>query len=201
MSKRCLYLFFTLPLLLVCNSAATAQSLYEFLGEAHSDEVKLSPKYGIPYKDNGFDDPLRRGWKRAKKRGAPGWVIDEIKLFPGSPDAIGVWIDEAFDDAVATFSKCGGRLASFASRVSPLTLSGGVNIEPTIWYEPALSSYLAGGYYPATRSIRVVNIYYGSTGDYRHARSLLMWEMKNHFAFLAGLKSEPFAPDWPCNAK
>jgi hypothetical protein len=186
---------------LIYNITAGAQSYYEFLGSPHSNEVKFSPKYGIPYKDNGFDEPLKRRWKRAKKRGASGWVIDEIKLFPGSPGAIGIWIDEAFDEAVATFSKCGGRLASFASSVSPLTLSGGVNIESTIWYDSALNYYLAGGYYPDTRSIRVVNIYYGSTGDYRHARLLLRWEMKNHFAFLAGIKSEPFAPDWPCRAR
>jgi hypothetical protein len=201
MTRRYVPLCCILPLLLIYNVTAGAQSYYEFLGSPHSDEVKFSPKYGIPYKDNGFDEPLKRRWKRAKKRGASGWVIDEIKLFPGSPGAIGIWIDEAFDEAVATFSKCGGRLASFASSVSPLTLSGGVNIESTIWYDPALNYYLAGGYYPDTRSIRVVNIYYGSTGDYRHARLLLRWEMKNHFAFLAGIKSEPFAPDWPCRAR
>jgi hypothetical protein len=201
MYKRHFLLLQIVSVLLACNAAANAQSYYEFLGPAHSDDVKFSPKYGIPYKDNGFDNPLRRRLKRAKKRGAPGWVLDEIKLFPGSPDGIGVWIDEAFDDAIAAFSKCGGQLAAFASHVSPLTLSGGVNIESTIWYEAALNSYLAGGYYPSTRSIRVVNIYYGSTGDYRHARLLLRWEMKNHFAFLSGIKSEPFAPDWPCNAR
>ena len=200
MSKRFL-LMFSILALLACNNTASAQSLYEFLGPAHNDDVKFSPKYGIPYRDNGFDEPLMRKWKKARKRGASDFVIEEIKVFPGSPGAIGRWIDEAFDDAVAAFSKCGGALAAFASQVSPSSLSGGITIEPTIWYEPALSSYLAGGYYPMTRSIKVVNIYFGSTGDYRHCRLLLKWEMKNHFAFLAGIKSEPFAPDWPCNAK
>jgi hypothetical protein len=47
----------------------------------------------------------------------------------------------------------------------------------------------------------VVNIYYGTTGDYRHARLLLVWEMKNHFGTLAGIQSEPFASDWPCTAR
>jgi hypothetical protein len=194
-------LIFALPVLLVCIDAVHAQQLYKFLGPKHSDEIKFSPKYKIPYNDNGFDDPLKHKWKPARDRGAPDWVLDEIKDFPGSPDAIGQWIDEAWDDAVAAFTKCGWPLADFAARVSPESLWGGVRIAPTIWYEPALDSYLAGGYYPDTRSIRVVNIYYGTTGSYRHARELLKWEMKNHFGTLAGIQSEPFSPDWPCNAR
>jgi hypothetical protein len=201
MSKRIGLPLFTMVMILVCGAKASAQSAYEFLGPKYSDEIKYSPKYKIPYRDNGFDDPLKHAWKKAAKRNAPRWVIEEIKIFPGEPDAIGEWIDEAFDEARASFTKCGGRLADFASRLSPSSLRGGVAIESTIWYEPALNSYLAGGYYPDTRSIRVVNIYYGTTGDYRHARLLLKWEMKNHFAALAGIESEPFAPDWPCSAR
>jgi hypothetical protein len=187
--------------LLICADSAQAQNTAKFLGKKHSDELKFSPKYGIPYWDNGFDSPLKRKWKVAKKRGAPDWVIDEIKSFPGSPDQIGRWIDYAWDEAVAAFAECGGSLKDFASSLSPTSLPGGVRIEPTIWYEPLLGKYMAGGYYPDTRSIRVVNLYYGSTGDYRHARTLLVWEMKNHFGTLAGIQSEPFAPDWPCHAK
>ncbi|HKP87353.1 MAG TPA: hypothetical protein VJZ26_14710 [Blastocatellia bacterium] len=182
-------------------SEAGAQSLVKFLGPKQSAEIKYSPKHHIPYDDHGFSEPLKRKWKQARKRGAPGYVIDEINVFPGTPDAIGRWVDEAWDEAVASFTKCGGSHAAFASRMSPSSLKGGVSVEPTIWYEPVLKSYLAGGYYPDTRSIKVVNIYYGSTGDYRHARLLLKWEMKNHFAFLAGIQSEPYAADWPCNAK
>lgn len=178
-----------------------AQSPVKFLGPKQSAEIKYSPKYHIPYNDNGFSEPQKRKWKEARKRGAASFVTDEINIFPGKPDAIGQWIDEAWDEAVASFKKCGGALASFASGMSPSGLTGGVSIEPTIWYEPALKSYLAGGYYPDSRSIKVVNIYYGTTGDYRHARLLLKWEMKNHFAFLAGIQSEAYAPDWPCRAK
>ena len=182
-------------------SEAKGQSLVKFLGPKRSAEIQYSPKYHIPYNDRGFSEPAKRKWKQARKRGAPGYVIDEINIFPGTPNAIGRWVDEAWDEAVASFTKCGGALASFASSMSPSSLRGGVSIEPTIWYEPVLKSYLAGGYYPDTRSIKVVNIYYGTTGDYRHARLLLKWEMKNHFAFLAGIQSEAYAPDWPCNAK
>jgi hypothetical protein len=201
MPPRALLPAFAFFLFCFCEGSASAQGYYRFLGPKHSDQIKYSPKYGIPYRDNGFDNPLKRKWKKALKRGAPQWVIDEVKLFPGSPDAIGKWIDEAFDEARASFMKCGGRLASFAARVVPASLTGGVSIEPTIWYEPALGKILAGGYYPATHSIRVVNIYYGTTGDYRHARLLLIWEMKNHFGTLAGIESEPTTSDWPCNAK
>lgn len=201
MLKRVVLLIICQLVLLVYAGAASAQSYFEFLGPAHDEQVKYSPKYGIPYKDHGFDDPLSRRRKKAKKRGAPWWVLEEISIFPGSPDGIGQWIDEAFDEARASFQKCGGGLADFASRVTPASLSGGVSIESTIWYEPALRTILAGGYYPETRSIRVVNIYYGTTGDYRHARLLLVWEMKNHFGTLAGIQSEPVAPNWPCSAR
>lgn len=200
MIKRVVLLALVVPMLMVSAATVRAQDLIKFLGPQNSEEIKLSPKYKIPYLDNGFSDPLKRQWKKAKKRGAPQWVLDEIKEFPGSSDAIGQWIDEAFDEAAASFRKCGGERARFASGVSPTSVSG-ITIEPTIWFEPALKSYLAGGYYPTTRSIRVVNIYYGSTGDYRHAKSLLVWEMKNHFATLAGMESEAFSPDWPCDAR
>jgi hypothetical protein len=182
------------------QETASAQKYVEFLGGAKTSEVKYSPKYKIPYRDNGFNAPKKRKWKQAAKRQAPEWVIEEIKVFPGQPDAIGVWIDEAFDAARESFTKCGGRLATFAAGVDPQSVTG-VKIEPTIWYEPALNKILSGGYYPETHSIRVVNVYYGSTGQYRHARLLLVWEMKNHFAFLAGLQSEPTFPGWPCGAK
>jgi hypothetical protein len=200
MLKKAPFLLILIAPLLNADRAA-AQSFYEYLGPKRESGVKYSPKYRIPYRDNGFDEPAKHRWKKAAKRGAPSWVIDEINIFPGSADALGRWIDEAFDEARASFTRCRGRLAEFASGISPASLTGGVVIEPTIWYEPALSAYLAGGYYPATRSIRVVNVYYGKTGDYRHARLLLKWEMKNHFAVLAGIRSEPFAPDWPCNAR
>jgi len=200
MFKKVLVLLMGHLVLVVCAASVSAQSYFEFLGPRYSDQVKYSPKYGIPYRDNGFDEPLNRAKKKARKRGAPEWVLDEIRNFPGSPDAIGNWIDEAFDQARDSFVKCGGRLADFASSVTPASLSGGVTIESTIWYEPALNGILAGAYYPDTQSIRVVNIYYGSTGDYRHARQLLVWEMKNHFGTLAGIQSEPYASDWPCRA-
>ncbi len=186
---------------LLTSDAASAQSFYKFLGPRRTSGLKFSPKYKIAYRDNGFDNPVKRKWKQAAKRGASDLVIEEVKIFPGSPDAIGQWIDEAYEEAVASFKKCGGQLAAFADTVTPASLTGGVTIEPTIWYEPLLKTHLAGGYYPATRSIRVVNIYYGTTGDYRHARLLLRWEMKNHFAVLAGIESEPFAANWPCNAR
>ena len=187
-----------IPVLLACVETASAQ---KFLGPSYNDELKFSPKYGIPYWDGGFDIPRKHKWKVAMERGAPDWVLEEIKNFPGSPDAIGEWVDDAWDEAVAAFTKCGGPLADFATRLSPMSLTGGVTIVPTIWYEQVLNSYLAGVYYPANHSIKVVNVYFGTTGDYRHARQLLKWEMKNHFGTLAGINSEPFASDWPCRAR
>lgn len=187
-----------IPVLLACVETASAQ---KFLGPRYSDEMKFSPKHGIPYWDGGYNEPKKHKWKVAMERGAPDSVLEDIKNFPGSPDAIGEWVDDAWDEAVAAFSKCGGSLADFASRLSPFTLSGGVEVVPTIWFEPALNSYLAGGYYPVTRSVKVVNLYYGTTGNYRHARELLKWEIKNHFGTMAGINSEPFASDWPCRAR
>ena len=187
-----------IPVLFACVETASAQ---KFLGPRYSDEMKFSPKHGIPYWDGGFNDPRKHKWKVAMERGAPESVLEDIKNFPGSPDAIGQWVDDAWDEAVASFTRCGGPLADFASRLSPFTLSGGVEVVPTIWFEPALNSYLAGGYYPATRSIKVVNVYFGTTGNYRHARQLLKWEIKNHFGTMAGINSEPYASDWPCHAR
>lgn len=200
MPPRLFLLCGALAAVLLFHETASAQQYVEFLGGKRAGEIKYSPKYRIPYRDNGFNAPKKRKWKQAAKRKAPQWVIDEIKAFPGSPNAIGVWIDEAFDAARESFTKCGGRLADFAAEVTPASVTG-INIESTIWFEPALNKILAGGYYPDTRSIRVVNLYYGSTGQYRHARLLLIWEMKNHFAFLAGLESEPTFPAWPCGAR
>lgn len=200
MIKRVQLLFVCAALCLAVN-ATSAQTPLEFLGPKYDDTVKLSPKYHIPYRDNGFADPLERRAKKARKRGAVPDIVTEFKIFPGSPEAIGQWVDEAWDEAVAVFAKCGGQRAAFARNLSPTSLTGGVEIESTIWYEPSLQSYLAGGYYTASRSIHVVNIYYGTTGDYRHARLLLRWEMKNHFAFLAGINSEATTADWPCFAK
>lgn len=200
MSRKAILLL-VVPALLALADTSGAQNLVEFLGPKYNKAIKLSPKYRIPYGDNGLNRPLEHRSKKAKKRGAPTSVLDAIRDFPGSPDAIGDWIDEAFDEAVASFSKCGGALARLARVVSPASLLGGVTIESTIWFEPALDSFLAGGYYPSTRSIRVVGIYYGTTGDYRHAKSLLVWEMKNHLGTLAGIESEPFSPDWPCDAR
>jgi hypothetical protein len=74
----------TIALLFICAGSASAQSYFEFLGPAYHDDVKYTPIYGIPYKDHGFDDPLNRGRKKAKKRGAPEWVLDEISIFPGT---------------------------------------------------------------------------------------------------------------------
>lgn len=192
---------FLLSFVSLCAGPAQGQSYTEYLGRKRPGPTKYSPKYLIPYKDNGFSEPRRRRWKRAQKLGAPASVINEINAFPGSSDAIGRWIDEAYDEAVASFTRCGGRLAEFASRMTPGTLAGGVSIESTVWFEPALQIYVAGAYYPSTRSIRVLNLYYSTRGDYRHARNLLRWEMKNHFGALAGLRSEPYDPNWPCNAR
>lgn len=200
MPPRLFLLCGALASVLLFHETVSAQQYLKYLGGAMACEIKYSPKYRIPYKDNGFSAPRKRKWKQAARRQAPQWVIDEIKIFPGTPDALGIWIDEAFDTARESFTKCGGHLAAFAANVSPQSVTG-VTIEPTIWYEPALKKILAGGYYPDTRSIRVVNVYYGSTGQYRHARLLLAWEMKNHFAFLAGLQSEPTYPAWPCGAR
>ena len=57
--------FSLLLLAVVClfADAASAQTPIEFLGPKYDDTVKLSPKYQIPYRDNGFAEPLER--KRA----------------------------------------------------------------------------------------------------------------------------------------
>src|ERR1044072_3762116 len=137
MLRKAPFLFIAI-IVLSAASTALAQSPYKFLGPKKKTEIKYSPKYRIPYNDNGFSDPAKRKWKQAAKRGAQGFVIEEIQIFPGTPEAIGEWIDEAGEEAVASFKKWGGPRAEFAEGMTLWSRKGGVSTQPTIWYEPVL---------------------------------------------------------------
>ena len=131
----------------------------------------------------------------------PESAIAEIMAFPGSPDAIGKWIDDAFDQVLAQFTACDGSLARQANRISGSDLK--VIIMPSAFYVPVYDVLAAGAYYPTPHEIRVLNIYYTWSGDnkgwMRHARDLLV-EMGNYFAVTIGIEPEPRSTGWPCNA-
>jgi len=198
------WLMLALPLLF-CVTSAHAQGYYQFLGEPQVVPDQYSPKYNIRYNTQGFDDPQlnwKKRWKKLQKKGVPDDAITEMMNFPGSPDAIGQWVDEAFEYARGQFSQCGGAMADHANRVNPAGLY--VMIMPSAFYEPYFKVDVAGVYYPTTRQIRVLNIYYtwsgGNAGWLRHARDLLKWEMGNFFGVEMKVQPEPRAEGWPCNA-
>ena len=192
-----------LVLLMFFASSAKAQGYYEFLGSPRSVEDKFSARHGIRYNTQGYDAPDLNWSKRERKltnKSVPAYAITEMMQFPGEPNAIGEWIDQAFDDVQAQFLKCGS-LASRAVSVSPVSLN--VVIMPSAFFEPYYKVDVAGVYYPSTHEIRVLNIYYiwsgPNTGWLRHARDLINWEMGNFFATELGVQAEPRPDGWPCN--
>jgi hypothetical protein len=202
-TKR-IWLLLALPLLL-CVSSVKAQGYYEFLGEPRVVPDSYSPKYQIRYNTQGYDEPdvnWKKRWGKLAKKGVPDYALTEMVNFPGSPDAIGQWIDEAYESAQSQFSQCGGAMADHARHVNPAGLY--VVIMPSAFYEPYYKVDVAGVYYPSSRQIRVLNIYYtwggANTGWLRHARDLLKWEMGNFFGVEMKVQPEPRADGWPCNA-
>lgn len=204
MLKRSLWLLVLLPLLL-CVDSANAQGSHEFLGAPREVPDSFSPRYGIRYNTQGYDQP-RAKWNKKipkwQKKGVPDWAVQEILSYPGSPDAIGAWIDDAFDQVKTQFMACGGPLAERASRVNPRDVR--VTIMPSAFYEPYYKILVAGAFYPTTREIKVLNIYYTWSGEnkgwLRHAKDLLVWEMGNYMGYTSGIQPEPRPEGWPCNA-
>lgn len=203
MLRRTLYIFAFL-LVTILGSTANAQGYYEFLGSPRSVQDRFSPRFKIRYNTQGFDNPELNWTKRAKKlakKGVPEYVINEMKAFPGNPDAIGTWIDDAFAEVQAQFSKCGS-LSTRTGRVTPSVLY--IVIMPTAFFEPYHKVDVAGVYYPSTNQIKVLNIYYiwsgPNTGWLRHARDLLKWEIGNYFATQLRVQAEPRPAGWPCTA-
>ena len=203
MLRRSVFILAILSTMLLCGSV-NAQGYYEFLGSPRVVADKFSPRFGIRYNTQGFDDPGLNWKKRAKKlakKGVPESAINEMMGFPGESNAIGVWIDEAFAEVQAQFLKCSS-LTSPASRVSPRPIY--IVIMPSAFFEPYHKVDVAGVYYPSTNLIKVLNIYYiwsgPNTGWLRHARDLIKWELGNYFATQVRVQPEPRPNGWPCNA-
>ena len=191
-------------LIALSATSVSAQGMHEFLGSPREVPDRFSPKHGIRYNTQGYDRPEANWRKKLKKwanKSVPDWAIEEIMNFPGSPDAIGEWIDEAFDKTVSQFSNCES-LARRANRIEATDLY--VIIMPSAFYVPVYDVLAAGAYYPTPREIRVLNIYYTWSGEnkgwLRHARDLLAYEMGNYFAVKLGIQPEPRPEGWPCNA-
>jgi hypothetical protein len=191
---------------LILSGPTKAQGTFEFLGDSRSVPDRFSPRYGIRYNTQGFDEPEVNWPKKIAKfqsRGVPNRIINKIIEFPGSTDAFGTWIDDAFESVLNEFTACGGDLADRAKAVSASTIY--ITIMPTIWYEPYWGTYAAGAYYPDTNEIRVVNIYYTWAGPQkgwlRHARDLIQWEIGNYFAVQCKIQPEPRPSGWPCTAQ
>lgn len=203
MIRRSVVLLASMAIFLLAGNAR-AQGYFEFLGSPRAVPDKFSPQYGIRYNTQGYDEPdanwSRKLHKMAKKN-VPESAVEEILNFPGGPDSIGEWIDQAYDDVRKDFTKCAS-LASRASRVSPRSLY--ITIMPSAFLEPYYKVDVAGVYYPSTHQIKVLNIYYiwsgPNIGWLRHARDLIKWEMGNFFATEVGVQPEPRPAGWPCNA-
>ena len=185
--------------------SASAQGYFEFLGSPRSVPDKYSPKYGIRYNTQGYDEPdvnWNKKLKKMAKKDVPEFVVNEMMQYPGGPDEIGKWIDNAFEQVQSDFMKCGS-LAGRARSVSPRSLY--ITIMPTAFLEPYYKVDVAGAYYPSSHQIKVLNIYYiwdgSNAGWLRHARDLIKWEIGNFFATEVGVVPEPRPAGWPCTAK
>jgi len=182
-----------------------AQGTHEFLGSPRAVPDQFTPKHGIRYNTQGYDAPEVNWNKKFKKwanKDIPQSAIDEIMAFPGSPDAIGQWIDDAFDKTAALFSGCDEQMTKRVQKISGSELY--ITIMPSAFFIPAYDVLAAGAYYPGSHEIKVLNIYYTWSGEnkgwMRHARDLLLYEMGNYFAMTLGLQPEPRTEGWPCNA-
>ena len=196
---------FTLASLLLCVSAAEAQDTHQFLGRPREVPDQFTPRHGIRYNTQGYDAPHAKWRKKIRiwrANDVPESIIEELLAYPGSPDAIGQWIDDAFDQSLALFTACDEKLAKRARRVSETDIS--VVIMPSASFEPYYKVLVAGAYYPTPKQIKVLNIYYIWEGEHkgwlRHARDLLVYEMQNYFAVTCGIQAEPRTPAWPCDA-
>ena len=203
MPKRIVLLL--LAVLFLCVSTAQSQGTHQFLGKPREVPDQFTAKHGIRYNTQGFDEPQTKWDKKLRiwrENEVPEAVIEELLAYPGSPDAIGSWIDNAFDQALAQFTACNGKLAKRANKVSKTALS--VIIMPSAFFEPYYQMLLAGAYYPTPKQIKVLNIYYTWEGQHkgwlRHARDLLVYEMQNYFAVACGIQAEPRTSAWPCDA-
>jgi hypothetical protein len=201
MIKRSVFVL-TFTFLMLYAGSAKAQGYYEFLGSPREVADKFSPRHGIRYNTHGYEEPDINWAKRERKwanKGVPAYAINELMQFPGGPDAIGEWIDQAFDDVQAQFLKCGS-LGNRANSVSPRSLY--VVIMPSAFLEPYYNVDVAGVYYPSTHVIKVLNIYYiwsgPNAGWLRHSRDLIKWEMGNFFATELRMQAEPRPEGWPC---
>lgn len=191
-------------LTIVLATSVNAQGTHEFLGSPREVPDQFTPKHGIRYNTQGYDQPevnWKKKLKKWAKKSVPDSAIEEIMAFPGSPDTIGEWIDDAFDKVQAQFSACES-LAKRAGRITGSDLR--VTIMPSAFYIPVYDVLAAGAYYPTQREIKVLNIYYTWSGEnkgwLRHARDLLVYEMANYFAVTIGIQPEPRPEGWPCNA-
>ena len=191
--------------LFACAGQAKAQSDHEFLGPARVRADKFTARNEIRYNTQGFDHPKAKWNKKIakwKSKGVPDSIIEQILAFPGSPDAIDQWIDDAFEQTQSRFADCGGAIADRAKAITGGELY--VTIMPSAFFEPFYKVYVAGAFYPDKLEIKVLNIYYTWSGEnkgwLRHARELLVYEMENYFAFKSGIQPEPRGEGWPCSA-
>jgi hypothetical protein len=203
-SKKTVLLLLVLPFIF-CVSSAQAQGYFEFVGGPREVPDQYSPKYHIRYNTQGYDQPSadwRKKLKKLAKKNVPDYAVNEILSFPGAPDAIGHWIDEAFEDVQKDFMACGGFLSSRIRNIAANKVH--VVIMPSAFYEPFYKVDVAGVFYPDKHEIRVLNIYYTwggqNKGWLRHARDLLKWEMGNFISTEMGILPEPRPAGWPCNA-
>jgi hypothetical protein len=199
------FVLLALVSLVLCGSMAVAQGTHQFLGKPRDVPDRFTTKHGIRYNTQGYDEPRAKWNKKIRQwrnNNVPESVIAELLAYPGSPDAIGQWIDDAFDQTLAKFTACEGNLAQRARNVSATDIS--VTIMPSAFLEPYYQVLVAGAYYPTPKEIKVLNVYYTWEGDHkgwlRHARDLLVYEMQNYFAVACRIQAEPRTSGWPCDA-
>lgn len=189
-----------ISILMVPN--AYGQGYYRFLGDPVTVPDQTSPRFGIRYNTQGFDNPTVHRTDKMIKKGAAQCDVDAVENFPGTANAFPQWIDDAYLQTRQEFNACGGALAANLSTVSPKPLY--ITIEPTGFYVPELGYAVAGAYFPSTHEIKVLNIYYtwsgANNGWLRQSSDLLKWEMENYFATELNIQAEPRTEHWPCDA-
>jgi hypothetical protein len=176
------------------------------LGPAAQNAVRYSPKYGIPYQDNGFNpadsNPTLRDSRLAtmassiayfRNLGIPESVIADFKQYATDlltvPNQIGMEIDTAYETIYQRWNVCGGKYASTINSFNRTALF--ITVQPSIWYQcgtTAGCNYI-GGLEVGNKlytTIVYVSVSYPSSSRVTKFRDIVRWEMGNAVATYSG---------------
>jgi hypothetical protein len=187
--------------LLFCASGAKAQAVYEYLGAGKAVPDSTSPTLGIRFNSDGLEyvsaKKLAKSEKMLESLNAPAGQITKLLAYPNRN--YGEIIERSYRAALASFTACGGSMATSALSFDPSTYY--IQIEPTIFTDEVNfpGSWLAGETLPGENLVKVVGFYKSqSDGELAYLPAVMTWEAGNMIAAHVGIPGEPRGANWPC---